>query len=59
MKRSELERKLKAIACVFLEHGRSHDVFVTRRGFRIRVPRHGIINEGLAKSIIRQAQKHS
>jgi len=54
MKRGELLRRIKAHGCVFVKHGKKHDVYKNpRTGFEERVPRHSDINENLAKNIIR------
>jgi len=54
MKRGALLKKIKAIGCVFVKHGKKHDVYKNpRTGFEERIPRHIDINENLAKHIIR------
>jgi len=54
MKRGALLKKIKALGCVFVKHGKKHDVYKNpRTGFEERIPRHTDINENLAKHIIR------
>jgi predicted RNA binding protein YcfA (HicA-like mRNA interferase family) len=53
MKRGELLKRLKIQGCVFVKHGKKHDVYKNpRTEAEERVPRHGDINENLAKHII-------
>ena len=54
MKRGELLKRIKAHGCVFIKHGKKHDVYKNlRTGIEERIPRHSDINENLAKHIIR------
>ena len=54
MKRGALLKRLKAQGCVFLKHGKKHDVYKNpRTGREERVPRHSDINEILADQIIK------
>jgi predicted RNA binding protein YcfA (HicA-like mRNA interferase family) len=54
MKRGALLKRLKAQGCVFLKHGKKHDVYKNpRTGIEERVPRHTDINETLADHIIK------
>ena len=54
MKRGELLKRLKALGCVFVKHGKKHDVYKNMRtGVEERIPRHSDISENLAKHIIR------
>ena len=53
MKRGALLKRLKAQGCVFIKHGKMHDVYKNpRTGIEERVPRHSDINEKLANRII-------
>jgi mRNA interferase HicA len=53
MKKGELLRRLKVQGCVFIKHGKKHDVYKNpRTGIEERIPRHNEINENLAKHII-------
>ena len=53
MKRGALLKKLKAQGCIFVKHGKKHDVYKNpRTGIEERVPRHNGINENLANHII-------
>jgi hypothetical protein len=53
MKKGELLRRIKAQGCVFVKHGKKHDVYKNpRTGIEERIPRHNDINENLAKNII-------
>jgi hypothetical protein len=55
MKNGALLKILKAQGCVFLKHGKKHDVYTNpRTGVKERIPRHPEINEMLAKAIIRK-----
>ena len=54
MKRGELLKRLNAYGCVFVKHGKKHDVYKNpRTGIEERIPRHNDINENLAKHIIK------
>jgi len=54
MKRGALLKRLKTMGCVFVKHGKKHDVYRnSRTGAVDRVPRHSDINENLANHIIR------
>ena len=57
MKRHELVRRLEAHGCYLLREGRSHSVFVNAAvNATSAVPRHGEINEFLARKICRDLQ---
>ena len=54
MKRGALLKRIKAQGCVFIKHGKKHDVYKNpRTGIEERIPRHTDINENLAWHIIR------
>jgi hypothetical protein len=54
MKRGELLKRLKAQGCIYVKHGKKHDVYKNpRTGVEDRVPRHTDINEILAGVIIK------
>ena len=54
MKEGALLKRIKTLGCVFVKHGKKHDVFINpRTGTEERVPRHTDINENLANHIIR------
>jgi hypothetical protein len=53
MKRTALLKRIKSYGCVFVKHGKKHDVYKNpRTGVEERVPRHSDINENLANHII-------
>jgi hypothetical protein len=53
MKKGLLPKKIKALGCVFVKHGKKHDVYKNpRTGITERIPRHADINENLARHII-------
>jgi hypothetical protein len=53
MKKGLLLKKIKALGCVFVKHGKKHDVYKNpHTGIVERVPRHNEINENLANHII-------
>jgi predicted RNA binding protein YcfA (HicA-like mRNA interferase family) len=55
VKNAALLKTLKALGCVFLKHGKKHDVYKNpRTGIKERIPRHPEINELLAKAIIKK-----
>lgn len=55
MKRGALVKKLHAQGCIFVSHGKKHDVYKNpRTGIEERVPRHPDINEILAREIIKK-----
>jgi len=55
MKNGELLKRIKAQGCVFVKHGKKHDVYKNpRTGIEERVPRHNDIHEILAKRIIQR-----
>jgi hypothetical protein len=46
MKKGELLKRIKAQGCIFIKHGKKHDVYRNpRTGVEERVPRHNDINE--------------
>lgn len=54
MKRKDLIKKLEYKGCVFLRHGANHDWYQNPfTGICQSVPRHGEINERLAKHILK------
>jgi len=54
MKKGELLKRIKAQGCIFVKHGKKHDVYMNpRTGMEERIPRHSDINEELAKVIIK------
>ena len=54
MKKGELLKRIKTQGCIFVKHGKKHDVYKNpRTGVEERVPRHTDINETLANYIIR------
>jgi hypothetical protein len=54
MKKGELLKRLKAQGCIFVKHGKKHDVYKNpRTEVEERVPRHNDINEILAGVIIK------
>ena len=53
MKKGALLKRLKAQGCVFIKHGKKHDVYENpRTGVQERIPRHNDISENLANRII-------
>jgi hypothetical protein len=53
MKKGLLLKRLKAQGCIFVKHGKKHDVYRNpRTGIEERIPRHNDINENLANHII-------
>jgi len=55
MKKGELLKRLKAQGCIFVKHGKKHDVYMNpRTGAEERIPRHNDINEILAGVIIKR-----
>ncbi|MCH2270788.1 MAG: toxin-antitoxin system, toxin component, HicA family protein [SAR324 cluster bacterium] len=56
MKRKLLESKLKKLSWWFLRHGGNHDIWTN--GIRQEpIPSHNEVNEKLARSILRKAEK--
>jgi predicted RNA binding protein YcfA (HicA-like mRNA interferase family) len=54
MKRGALLKVLKRNGCVFIKHGKKHDLYLQpRNGNTDQVPRHSDVAEDLAKSIIK------
>jgi len=54
MKKGELLKRIKAQGCIFVKHGKKHDVYKNpRTGVEERIPRHTDINETLANYIIK------
>ena len=54
MKKGELLKWIKAQGCIFVKHGKKHDVYKNpRTGVEECVPRHNDINEILAGVIIK------
>jgi mRNA interferase HicA len=56
MKRRELERRLRGLGWSLLRHGARHDVWSDGEREEA-VPRHGDIDEQLARAILRRATK--
>ena len=56
MKKAELERKLAKLGAYPLRHGSGHDVWASRKGARLYIPRHKEVDELVAKSIIKLAE---
>jgi mRNA interferase HicA len=56
MKRKKLENGLKELGWRLLRHGGNHDIW-TNGERQEPIPRHNDINEKLARSILRKAQK--
>jgi mRNA interferase HicA len=54
MKRKELLKKIFSVGCVLVRHGGRHDLYMNpKTGKKQPVPRHGDIDENLAKHIIK------
>ena len=54
MKRKELLKKLNQSGCIFVRHGRNHDLYKNPvTGKKQPIPRHNEIDENLARHIIR------
>lgn len=53
MKRREFLKRLEAAGFTFKRHGGGHDIYV-REKERESVPRHGDIDEDLAKAILKR-----
>ena len=53
MKRQEFIKRLEALGVRFKRHGRRHDIY-SRGEETEEVPRHGDINEILAKNILKR-----
>jgi hypothetical protein len=54
MKEGELLRILKDQECVFVKHCKKHDMYIQpRTGKTDQVPRHPLINDRLARQIIK------
>lgn len=55
MKRKLLIEYLKSHDCIFLNHGKKHDIFVNKMtGKKTTVPRHNDIDEELVDAICKQ-----
>lgn len=57
MKKKDVEKKLKKAGWWLARHGGNHDIW-TNGELTNQVPRHPEINELLAKSIVKLAEKH-
>lgn len=57
MKKRDLEKKLKAFGWWLERHGGKHDIW-TNGEISNQVPRHPEVNELLARSIIKEAEKN-
>jgi len=54
MKRKDLIKKISTSGCLLLRHGARHDLYGNpKTGKKQPIPRHGEIDENLAKHIIR------
>jgi predicted RNA binding protein YcfA (HicA-like mRNA interferase family) len=57
MKRRDLVRHLERHGCELLREGAKHSVYVNRKARKSStIPRHGEINEGLARKICRDLE---
>jgi len=55
MKRKELLKRILSLGCVLVRHGGRHDLYKNpKTGKKQPVPRHGEIDENLAKHIIEE-----
>lgn len=57
MKKRDLEKKLKKAGWWLDRHGGNHDIW-TNGNNTTQVPRHSDVNELLAKSIVKEAEKN-
>ncbi|MCX6877415.1 MAG: type II toxin-antitoxin system HicA family toxin [Verrucomicrobia bacterium] len=58
MKRRDLVAALEQAGCVLLPHGSRHDIYHNPQSGRSQpVPRHGEINERLARKILKDLTK--
>jgi len=57
MKKKDLEKRLKRSGWWLARHGGNHDIW-TNGTMTNQVPRHNEVNELLAKSILREAEKY-
>ena len=58
MKHLNLEQKLRALGCVFHRNGSNHDIWQYENGRKFPFPRHSNIDEKLAKTMIKKAEKN-
>jgi predicted RNA binding protein YcfA (HicA-like mRNA interferase family) len=55
MKRKELLKRILSLGCMLVRHGSLHDLYKNpKTGKKQPVPRHGEIDENLAKHIIKE-----
>jgi len=55
MKRKELLKRILSVGCVLARHGSRHDLYKNPKTGKIQpVPRHGEIDEDLARHIIKE-----
>ena len=61
MKKKDLERKLKDLGFTPPEGKDSgpHTTWTGRDGFTVQVPRHRELAEGTARTILKEAEKHT
>ncbi len=57
MKKKDLEKKLKKVGWWLDRHGGNHDIW-TNGSDTNQVPRHAEVNEFLARSILKEAEKN-
>ena len=57
MKRRDLEKKLTELGFTFERNGGDHDIFASKSGIWVSVPRHRDINEITAKKILKEARR--
>ncbi|SLM31751.1 conserved hypothetical protein [Desulfamplus magnetovallimortis] len=57
MKKNLLIKKIKEKGAFLICQGSGHEVWESKNGYRFTVPRHSKIGEGLAKTILKQADK--
>jgi len=55
LKKADLIRKVEELGCVFIRHGGKHDWYQNPKTRATQpIPRHGEINDNLAKHIIKK-----
>jgi len=57
MKKNLLIKKIKGKGAFFIGQGSGHEIWESKNGYRFTIPRHSEIGEGLAKTIMKQADK--
>ena len=58
MKTRDLKKKLKALGASFLREGGSHEIWISKKGLILVIPRHKETKEHTARNLIKDAREN-